>query len=54
VTVRTRMFWVVIAVGVAASAVILWARWRVESQSRAVEIVLDGSDWEALAPPGRS
>jgi len=49
VTVRTRMFWVVIAVGVAASAVILWARWRVESQSRAVEIVLDGSDWEALA-----
>lgn len=48
-TPRTRLFWMVLAVGVAASAVVLWSRWRVESRYRAVEIVLDGPDWEALA-----
>jgi len=49
VTPRTRLFWFVLAVGVAASAIVLGARWRVESRYRAVEIVLDGLDWEALA-----
>ena len=48
-TPRTRLFWFVLAVGVAASAIVLGARWRVESRYRAVEIVLDGLDWEALA-----
>jgi hypothetical protein len=38
-----------VALGVAASAVILWSRWGVEARSRTVEIVLDGPDWEALA-----
>jgi len=37
------------AAGVAASVIILWIRWGVESRSRTVEIVLDGPDWEALA-----
>jgi len=49
VTPRTRLFWMVLAVGVAASVIILWSRWRVESRDRTVEIVLDGPDWEALA-----
>ncbi|HLA24842.1 MAG TPA: DUF5693 family protein [bacterium] len=48
-TFRTRLFWMVLAVGVAASAIVLWSRWRVESRYRTVEIVLDGPDWEALA-----
>jgi hypothetical protein len=49
VTPRLPLFWLVVAAGVAASAVILGSRWRVESGYRAVEIILDGPDWEALA-----
>lgn len=44
-----RLLWIILAVGVAASVLILWSRWRIESRYRAVEIVLDGPDWEALA-----
>jgi hypothetical protein len=49
VTRGLRLFWIVLALGVAASVFILWSRWRIESRYRAVEIVLDGPDWEALA-----
>lgn len=40
---------IVIAIGTAASLGILAARWSAEAAYRAVEIVLDGPDWETLA-----
>jgi hypothetical protein len=49
VTRGLRLFWIVVALGVAASVFILWSRWRIESRYRMVEIILDGPDWEALA-----
>jgi hypothetical protein len=49
VTRGLRLLWIALAVGVAASAIICWSRWSIESRYRSVEIILDGPDWEALA-----
>lgn len=46
---RRTLLLVAAGIGLLASLGILALRWSVEAHARAVEVILDGSDWEALA-----